>query len=183
MESRGFDAMVGNPPFLGGKRISAPMGSDYREHLVRGSRWHQGQRRSASTYFFLRAAYRSSGGFGFLATNTISQGDTREVGLDRLVADGWVDPSGQQVGTLAGREFTGGLPRCGCDEALERPSASSAALPCPPSPRRWTHPVERPGSPTVWRPTPSSRFQGCSLASMTSDSFSTDHEAEELLAG
>jgi hypothetical protein len=41
-------------------------------------------------YFFLRAStlLRDAAGFGFLATNTIAQGDTREVGLDRIVERG-----------------------------------------------------------------------------------------------
>ena len=30
-----------------------------------------------------------AGGFGLIATNTIAQGDTREVGLDQIVADGF----------------------------------------------------------------------------------------------
>ena len=34
---RGFDAVVANPPFLGGKRISISTGVEYREHLVNGS--------------------------------------------------------------------------------------------------------------------------------------------------
>src|SRR5581483_7418077 len=33
-ESGGFDAIVGNPPFLGGQRISAQLGDPYREYLV-----------------------------------------------------------------------------------------------------------------------------------------------------
>jgi hypothetical protein len=43
-------------------------------------------------YFYLRASrlLRSSGDFGLIATNTIAQGDTREVGLDQLVATGWI---------------------------------------------------------------------------------------------
>ncbi len=85
----GFSAMVGNPPFLGGKRISGAAGSGFREFLVT---WlADGTKGNADlvTYFFLRAAQMSSG-FGFLATNTISQGDTREVGLDRMTAKGWV---------------------------------------------------------------------------------------------
>lgn len=84
-----FDAMVGNPPFLGGKRISGAAGTDFREFLVR---WlAEGEKGSADlvTFFFLRGA-RVSGGFGFLATNTIAQGDTREVGLDRLTKQGWI---------------------------------------------------------------------------------------------
>ena len=30
----GFDAIVGNPPFLGGTKISGPMGTDYRNFIA-----------------------------------------------------------------------------------------------------------------------------------------------------
>jgi hypothetical protein len=88
-EQTGFDAIVGNPPFLGGKRISGAVGTDFREFLVQ--RLAAGTKGSADlvSYFFLRSA-QISRGFGLLATNTISQGDTREVGLERLTASGWV---------------------------------------------------------------------------------------------
>jgi len=84
----GFDAMIGNPPFIGSQHISGVMGTDYREYLVR---WLAGGTKGKAdlvAYFFLRAA-RLAGSFGLLATNTIAQGDTREVALDRLVAAGW----------------------------------------------------------------------------------------------
>jgi len=84
----GFDAMVGNPPFLGGQRITGAMGVDFRNYLVR---WLAGGTKGSAdlvAYFFLRAA-QLAGVFGLLATNTIGQGDTREVALDRLVAQGW----------------------------------------------------------------------------------------------
>jgi hypothetical protein len=86
----GFDCVVGNPPFLGGKKITGIVGIPYREHLVA----HIGRsvRASAdlSAYFFLRARelLRPNGAFGLLATNTIAEGDTREVGLDYLVTAG-----------------------------------------------------------------------------------------------
>ena len=87
----GFDAVVGNPPFLGGKRISGPLGSSYREYLV--EQVAGGVKGSADlvVYFLLRAAQivAAGGGVGLLATNTIGQGDTREVGLDRLTSAGW----------------------------------------------------------------------------------------------
>ena len=38
-ENPGFDAIVGNPPFLGGKRISTTLSNEYRElacHLTHG---------------------------------------------------------------------------------------------------------------------------------------------------
>jgi hypothetical protein len=43
------------------------------------------------TYFFLRGIHLlgRSGGMGLLATNTIAQGDSREVGLDYLTETGW----------------------------------------------------------------------------------------------
>jgi hypothetical protein len=84
----GFDAMVGNPPFLGGQRITGSFGTDYRSYLVRDIA--EGRRGTADlvSYFFLRAASFANA-FGFLAVNTIAQGDTREVGLDALASSGW----------------------------------------------------------------------------------------------
>jgi hypothetical protein len=93
-ERGGFDAIVGNPPFMGGQKITGNLGDDYREYLVK---WlARGQRGSADlvAYFFLRAwqLLQKGGGLGMLATNTIAQGDTREVGLDQLTSDGCVIP-------------------------------------------------------------------------------------------
>ena len=85
----GFDAIVGNPPFLGGQRITGAMGTAYRDFLV-GS-VAKGVRGSADlvAYFFLRAfdLLRSGGCFGLLAVNTIAEGDTRQVGLERLLTE------------------------------------------------------------------------------------------------
>jgi len=91
-EPAGFDALVGNPPFLGGKRITGVAGNAYRDWLV--SWIAEGRRGSADlvAYFFLRAwsLLRLSGGFGLLAVNTIAEGDTRQVGLEAMVASGAV---------------------------------------------------------------------------------------------
>lgn len=86
----GFDAFVGNPPFVGGKRISGVLGASYREYIVTALADNTKGHADLCAYFILRAhsALRSSGFFGLLATNTISQGDTREVCLDRLDAKG-----------------------------------------------------------------------------------------------
>jgi hypothetical protein len=83
----GFDAIIGNPPFQGGKKISGAIGGQYRDFLVE---WlANGARGNADlvAYFFLRATtlLRSDGSFGLIATNSIAQGDTREVGLDQLL--------------------------------------------------------------------------------------------------
>lgn len=89
-EQGGFDAIVGNPPFQGGQKITGTMGTDYRDYLV--EHIAAGRRGSADlcAYFFLRAKalLKSGGGMGLLSTNTISQGDTREVGLEALCGDG-----------------------------------------------------------------------------------------------
>ncbi len=89
-EHGGFDAIVGNPPFLGGKKVSGVSGSAYREHLVEGV--GRGVKGNADliAYFVLRAheLLNESGQTGLIATNTLAQGDTREVGLDQIVASG-----------------------------------------------------------------------------------------------
>ncbi len=88
----GFDGMVGNPPFLGGQRITGVAGTAFRDWLV--AHIAEGRRGSADlvAYFFLRAwsLLRDGGGFGLLAVNTIAEGDTRQVGLEAMVGAGAV---------------------------------------------------------------------------------------------
>ncbi len=89
---KGFDAIVGNPPFIGGQKITGALGTDYRNFLVE---YLAGAKRGSadlSAYFFLRAKslLRPGGSFGLVATNTIAQGDTREVGLDQITANNGV---------------------------------------------------------------------------------------------
>jgi hypothetical protein len=89
----GFDAFVGNPPFMGGLRLETGLGRNYRHHLVEmiasGTRGVRGTA-DLCAYFFLRAValMRTNGQFGFLATNTISQGDSRTIGLESLLNSG-----------------------------------------------------------------------------------------------
>lgn len=91
-ERGGFDGMVGNPPFLGGQRITGVAGTAFRDWLV--THLAEGRRGSADlvAYFFLRAwsLLREGGGFGLLAVNTIAEGDTRQVGLEAMVGAGAV---------------------------------------------------------------------------------------------
>ena len=88
-EKPGFDAIVGNPPFLGGKRISGPNGVAYRQLLVDVVAGGRKGNADLVAYFFLRAArvINETGFIGFFATNTIAQGDTREVGLDQALLE------------------------------------------------------------------------------------------------
>ena len=85
----GFHGFVGNPPFIGGRRIRETLGDDYREALYR---LYPGSSGNADycAFFFLRAFahLRPGGTLGLIATNTIAQGDTRLTGLDKIVAEG-----------------------------------------------------------------------------------------------
>jgi hypothetical protein len=89
----GFDAFVGNPPFMGGLRLETAFGTEWRAFLVdwlaSGVRGVRGTADLCS-YFFLRTSQllRPMGTCGLLATNTIAQGDSRTVGLDQIVHSG-----------------------------------------------------------------------------------------------
>ncbi|GAA1643164.1 hypothetical protein GCM10009744_36710 [Kribbella alba] len=91
-EAGGFDAIIGNPPFLGGTKISAPLGAAYRDYLAEGiaEGVRAGGRCDLVAYFVLRAQslLRAGGQLGLIATNSLAQGDTREVGLDQIVSKG-----------------------------------------------------------------------------------------------
>lgn len=87
----GFDAVIGNPPFLGGSKLSGTNGSNVREWLVNVLADGTTGNSDLVGYFFLRACslLTSRGTLGLIATNTIAQGDTRQVGLDRIVESGF----------------------------------------------------------------------------------------------
>lgn len=87
VEGRGFDTIVGNPPFLGGKKISTFFGGAYAEYI---RKWiGDGRKGSADlvAFFFLRAhdLLKKDGVFGLLATNTLGEGGTKLVGLGHLL--------------------------------------------------------------------------------------------------
>jgi hypothetical protein len=91
VERGGFDALIGNPPFLGGKKLTGALGDEVRGWAVNVVA--RGARGSADlvAYFFVRAVdlCRKRGTLGLIATNSIAQGDSREVGLDQVVANGF----------------------------------------------------------------------------------------------
>ena len=91
-ECSGFDAFVGNPPFMGGQRITSAMGTAFRDWMVAFLAENRKGSADLVTYFFLRVGYllRKGGGFGLLATNTIAQGDTRQVGLEAMLNQGFL---------------------------------------------------------------------------------------------
>ena len=82
-EHPGFDAMVGNPPFLGGKDISGAYGDNYLAWLLTADPGALGKA-DLCTHFFHLAGSRSRT-CGFLATDSVTEGDTRRSGLERLL--------------------------------------------------------------------------------------------------
>lgn len=83
---KGFAAIVGNPPFLGGKRIATVFGESYQDGLKNTFLSSKGAA-DLCTYFLRRSfdLFDKKGYLGLITTNTIAQGDTKEVGLDYLI--------------------------------------------------------------------------------------------------
>ncbi|MDJ0466036.1 DNA methyltransferase [Streptomyces sp. H27-C3] len=91
MERGGFDAIIGNPPFLAGSDITGVMGTNVRDWLVEVcASGHRGNA-DVVAYFFLRAEklLTPAGGLGLIATNSIAQGKSREVSLDKMTQNGF----------------------------------------------------------------------------------------------
>jgi type I restriction-modification system DNA methylase subunit len=87
-------AFVGNPPYLGGRKISTLRGTEYARRLAaRYPAWH-GNADLCVYFLHLAAAALKAGGsvgtMSYVVTKTIAEGDTRRAGLGALVADGWV---------------------------------------------------------------------------------------------
>jgi hypothetical protein len=83
-----MDAFVGNPPFFGGS-MSGTFGDPYFDWLKNA--YPPGSGKTDLCAFFLRLAdslLGSHGTYSFVTTNTISQGDTRQAGLQPIVQMG-----------------------------------------------------------------------------------------------
>lgn len=89
-EKGGFDAFVGNPPFITGKRISTTHGQVFQGYLKRFFRNSKGA--ADLVNFFMRRAFsllRPGGATGLIATKSISETEAeRNVGLRAIQAEG-----------------------------------------------------------------------------------------------
>lgn len=85
----GFNAFVGNPPFLGGKRISTVLGTASNTFLA-AIHPPASKNTDLVAHFFRRTfgLLRDCGTFGLLAVNTIAEGDTRQGGLEWMTRNG-----------------------------------------------------------------------------------------------
>jgi hypothetical protein len=87
-EAGGFDGIVGNPPFMGGQKISGSFGKKYLEYL---KFVYAPAGAIDMVGFFFRRNFdliKQDCSFGCLATNTIAQGDTREGSLEVIEKQG-----------------------------------------------------------------------------------------------
>jgi len=87
MERGGFDAIIGNPPFLVSKNISGAVGGSQRDWLI--ERLAGGRRGTGDlvVFFLNRAAclLNPSGALGLVTAKVISEGDSRYMGLEYIL--------------------------------------------------------------------------------------------------
>jgi hypothetical protein len=88
VERGGFDAFVGNPPFMGGQKITGVIGSPYRDFIVASIGGNRKGSADLSVFFLLRAVSLLGlhGVSGLVLTSAVAEGDNREVGMDHLIA-------------------------------------------------------------------------------------------------
>ena len=86
--SGGFDCILGNPPYLGGKDLSGTYGHDFCRYV----KWqYEPAGLSDLVVYFVRRIFtllRPGGFMGFLTTNSIKDGEIRKDGLDQVLAAG-----------------------------------------------------------------------------------------------
>ncbi|MBQ9454448.1 MAG: hypothetical protein IJU53_02115 [Thermoguttaceae bacterium] len=89
-QAGGFDAICGNPPFSGGQHLTGTLGTAYRNYLVNHIADETKGSADLVAYFYLNAfrLLKPDGIFGLIACNTIAEGDTRQVGLERILKQG-----------------------------------------------------------------------------------------------
>jgi hypothetical protein len=93
----GFDAILGNPPFLGGSKISGTLGDDYLAWLQRWDGRDVKGSTDLAARFVLRAERLLSirGQLGYVTTNTLVEGATLRVGLVPITDRGMAIRSGR----------------------------------------------------------------------------------------
>jgi uncharacterized protein (DUF433 family) len=86
----GFDCVLGNPPFLGGKKLSGTIGDNCLECIK--YQYTPIGAVDLVTYFFRRIfTIIKQGGFqSLISTNTIAQGEARKDGLDVIAKQGGI---------------------------------------------------------------------------------------------
>jgi hypothetical protein len=139
----GFDVILGNPPFLGGLKISGALGDSYRRWLELAYAPFGGTADLCAAFF--RRAFellKPNGRMGLVATNTIGQGDTRESGLAVILRNGgaitfaqrfvkWQGAANVEVNLVAIGKQLAHPPKPILDGAPVDPSSPPASTPTP----------------------------------------------------
>jgi type II restriction/modification system DNA methylase subunit YeeA len=83
------DAIIGNPPFLGGKNMRLDLGDEYTEKVYGQFKEVRGQV-DFCTYWFRKAvdSLNINGRAGLVGTNSVSQNTSRKASLDYVVEHG-----------------------------------------------------------------------------------------------
>lgn len=99
----GFDVVIGNPPYLGGGKVSGTLGAHYNSFLA-AVYPHYHSKGDIASAFLLRSwgILSSRGQLGLVTTNSISQGHTRENGLREIRRTG-----GHILAASVNRPWTG----------------------------------------------------------------------------
>ena len=85
----GFDCILGNPPFIAGRDIKQKIGERQQYFIFHYYTPCEG-RSDLVAYFFRRISQIVYNGFlSLIATNTISQGETRSTGLEYIINNGY----------------------------------------------------------------------------------------------
>ena len=86
----GFDCILGNPPYLGGSKISGHYGNSFLNYLK--FNYFPSPGLTDLVAYFVRRNYLliCDGGFNsIITTNSVYQGDSREASLEHLVSNGF----------------------------------------------------------------------------------------------
>jgi hypothetical protein len=81
------DAIIGNPPFLGGHRIRKELGDNYIKNIFEKFTEVKNQQIDIACYWFRlsHSQLKENGRAGLVATNSICQGKNREASLDYII--------------------------------------------------------------------------------------------------
>jgi hypothetical protein len=84
----GFDCVLGNPPFLGDRRLKEAFGDKFLEWIRYC--FTEGATVDLVVYFFLRInnVLKDKGFQSLISTNTVAQGKAREFGLEKIIESG-----------------------------------------------------------------------------------------------
>ncbi len=86
----GFDGVVGNPPFLGGRKLSTAFGDPYAETIRALILGGKGTVNLVGYFLLLFAKLtRNFGDFGLLATSSLIEGESRSIALRPMLLGGY----------------------------------------------------------------------------------------------